>query len=298
LPSIILNKLLPNIILNEGVLVLKLYGMIHLPPLPGSAGYGGQPISEIIDYAMSEAEKLVEAGFDGFVIENYMDYPFPVRQFEGGILASIDDVTRELREQFSRVEIGLNILRNSAIEALEIACRNKLDFIRINAYMEPVWAPEGLMMPLAYWLTRERRNKECKTQLYADVNVKHSRPILDYLTALKNTVWRGRPDGIIVTGEATGSETSPMHVYVAWKYAAPRRIKVIVGSGVNEENIGLYIGYTDAVIVGTSIKEKRVTVNPIDKDRARRLVVRARSLEKILTDRSRASQPPRPEAPQ
>ena len=52
--------------------------MIHLPPLPDSPRYRGEQIQYYIEYAVNEAKKLVNAGFDGFIVENYNDYPFPI----------------------------------------------------------------------------------------------------------------------------------------------------------------------------------------------------------------------------
>ncbi len=258
---------------------MLLVGMIHLPPLPDSPRYNGKPIKHYIEYAVSEAKKLINAGFNGFIIENYNDYPFPISERSPWKLAYIDKVVNILREKFPNTLMGLNILRNSCVEALNIACMHNIDFIRVNAYLEPVIAPEGFIEPVAYIASMIKGKYSCETKIFADVNVKHAKHLLPLDMALYNTCTRGLVDGVIISGEATGRFTPPMNVYLAKKICRDKL--VIVGSGVNEDNIGLYIGLADAVIVGTSIKIDNISSNPIDEEKARKIVVKTKKLLKI-----------------
>ena len=253
--------------------------MIHLPPLPDSPRYRGEQIQYYIEYAVNEAKKLVNAGFDGFIVENYNDYPFPIIEKSPRKLSYISRIMSVLKQKFPNMLIGLNILRNSCVEALDIACSHDTDFIRVNAYLEPVIAPEGFLQPVAHTVAMLKSMYNCKTKIFADVNVKHGVHLLPLDMALYNTCTRGLVDGVIISGEATGLFTPPSNVYLAKKICKDKL--VIVGSGVNEDNIGLYIGLADAVIVGTSIKINNITSNPIDEEKARRLVIKARKLEKI-----------------
>ncbi|ABN69548.1 photosystem I assembly BtpA [Staphylothermus marinus F1] len=259
---------------------MKLYGMIHLPPLPNSPQYSGEKIDVILEYAINEAEKLVEAGFDGVIIENYMDYPFPVYEKDPVKLGFIEYIARRIREEFPNILIGLNILRNSGLESIDIACRNNLDFIRVNVYMETVLAPEGIIKPLAYEIMKYKMQKKCNVKIYADVNVKHSQPLMNYTMVLRNTCSRGLVDGVIVSGEHTGYATPVSRVYVAKRICNGK--EVIVGSGVNYQNIGLYIGLADAVIVGTSIKNEGITTNPVNLQKAMYLVERVKRVKNRL----------------
>ncbi len=257
-----------------------LIGMIHLPPLPNTPLYWGESVEYYIEYAVNEAEKLVRAGFDGFIVENYMDYPFSIRVNDPVRLSFIESIVSALRNKFRDKLIGLNILRNSGLESLSIACRNNLDFIRVNSFLETVLAPEGLLKPLAHELISYKYSNKCLTKIFADINVKHSKPLMDYVMVLKNTCSRGLVDGIIVTGEETGGFTPPAKVFIAKRICSGK--KIIVGSGVNYDNIGLYVGLADALIIGTSIKIKGVTTNPIDYDRVLKLSKRLRRLEKRI----------------
>src|SRR5262245_50076794 len=50
-------------------------GMLHLPPLPGSYNYAGQPLDDIVAHAVGEADILTSSGFDGLLMQNAGDRP-------------------------------------------------------------------------------------------------------------------------------------------------------------------------------------------------------------------------------
>jgi len=257
--------------------MVKLIGMIHLPPLPGSPGYRGLTIREYLDYSVKEAEKLYVAGFNGVIIENYMDYPFSIRISDRISLELFSKIVEHVRREFNDFEIGVNILRNSGVEAAWIACVSNADFIRVNSYYEPVLAPEGFLQPIAREIWSVLNTLDCRVKIYADVNVKHAKPLIDIVDALHDTCSRGRVNGVIITGRATGYETSLNDILLARRMCRDKEIWV--GSGVNHDNIGSYIDIVDGLIIGTSIKIDGVTSNPIDVNRAKLIVDRARIVE-------------------
>ncbi len=263
----------------------KLIGMIHLPPLPGSPGYSGLSIDDYLKYSLGEADKIVRAGFDGVIVENYMDYPYGIYIRDHRALEILGRIIEVLRKRYNDLLIGLNILRNSGIEAADIVCRCGGDFIRVNAYSEPVYSPEGVLYPISRLIWEHIRELGCSIKIYADVNVKHSKPIIPYIEALYNTCTRGRVSGVIVTGIATGYETPVSHVYIAKQICSDH--EVFVGSGVSIENIGRYIDIADGFIIGTSIKEDSITTNPVDEVKARKIVEYVKKLVKRIEKQSR-----------
>ena len=46
-----------------------LIGMVHLSPLPGAPAWGGS-MESVFDRAVTDAEALESAGFDGVIVEN------------------------------------------------------------------------------------------------------------------------------------------------------------------------------------------------------------------------------------
>ena len=51
-------------------------GVIHSLPLPGSPDYDGRPLEKIYDFAVAEAERYVNGGVHGLIVENHGDIPF------------------------------------------------------------------------------------------------------------------------------------------------------------------------------------------------------------------------------
>ena len=50
-------------------------GMLHLPALPGSPGFGGD-VDAIRGRLLTDAEALVAGGVHGLMVENFGDCPF------------------------------------------------------------------------------------------------------------------------------------------------------------------------------------------------------------------------------
>src|SRR5947209_20596983 len=50
-------------------------GMLHLPPLPGSARHA-LTVPQVTAHALRDAEALAEGGVHGFMLENFGDVPF------------------------------------------------------------------------------------------------------------------------------------------------------------------------------------------------------------------------------
>ena len=55
--------------------IKPLIGMVHLLPLPGAPRWDGS-MDAALDRAARDARALQEAGFDGVLIENFLDAPF------------------------------------------------------------------------------------------------------------------------------------------------------------------------------------------------------------------------------
>ena len=67
-------------------------------------------------------------------------------------------------------------------------------------------------------------------------------------------------DGLVVTGSATGRAADPDDVQAL---CAAVSVPTLVGSGVTADNLHRYAA-ADALIVGSSLKQKGVWSNPID----------------------------------
>jgi len=116
---------------------------------------------------------------------------------------------------------------------------------------------------------RKKLNSDVK--VYADVLVKHAVPLgnQDLRLTAKATVERNMADGIIITGDITGEEASVDDLI---KLKGEIDKPVLVGSGINKDNVSNYLEYCDGVIVGTSLKENNTTNNPVSRENVREFI--------------------------
>ncbi len=110
----------------------------------------------------------------------------------------------------------------------------------------------------------------------ADVSVKHSKAVADRdLGAVtRETLDRGRADGLVVSGPGTGRPADAAHlqtVLEAREEVSPEA-PVFVGSGVTVEDAPALLDVADGLIVGTALKQDGRTANPVDPDRVQSLV--------------------------
>jgi membrane complex biogenesis BtpA family protein len=255
---------------------IRLIGMVHLLPLPGSPGYGGSR-ADILDRAIRDAVTLQDAGFDAVLIENYGDAPFARSDAGKHVTADMATITSAVMREID-LPVGVQVLRNDAEAALSIAAATGARFMRVNVHVGAMHTDQGIIEGIAHKTLRMRREIDAMhVHVLADVFVKHAAPITptSISDAVRDTVERGLADGIIVTGSGTGEAADLADVRKATECTvAP----VFVGSGVRQETLAETLALSHGVIVGTAIKTGRMTRSPVDADGSREFAEKARSL--------------------
>ncbi len=251
-----------------------LIGVVHLPPLL-STHRQGVGVEEAVAYALGEARKYEEAGFDAVIVENYGDKPYHVEWSDHLLTALLTAVSRELTRSLS-IPVGVNVLRNDPRTALSAAYAGGARFIRVNAFCEARLAGEGLLQPAAAVVADIRDRLDRVVLVFADIDVKHSIPVSDKQhLLLADCASRSLADGFIASGPHTGEPPPPG--YVASLRSALKPYPVLLGSGVSTSNIKAYWGLADGFIVGTSVKVGTAETR-IDVERARKLATLVREL--------------------
>ena len=252
-----------------------LLGVVHLLPLPGSPGYGGEGMGPILEAARRDARRLLEAGFDGYVIENFGDAPF----FKDGVPSHTVSAMTRVAMELARPDkiLGANVLRNDAASALAVALAAELDFIRVNVHVGAALTDQGIVEGRAAETLRLRSSLRSNVAIVADVDVKHARPLAtgyDRREAAKETYGRGGADALIVSGAATGAPVrlSDLEEIVSAVPDAP----VWIGSGATPETARELLSLAAGIIVGTSVKEGANVHAPVDPSRARAFIDAAR----------------------
>jgi membrane complex biogenesis BtpA family protein len=272
---------------NKGPVLI---GVVHLPPLPGSAPFKVRKlednvenyINDVIEFAISEAKKLEEAEFNAVIIENYGDAPYYVNPPEP-VKVSLALIVKEVNKELKGFPIGLSLLRNSPKSLIEIALLTGASFVRINALCSLRISPEGIIGPgLAQALEAfsELGEDPSVIDILADVDVKHSLPIspkYSPLWEIKECASRKGPlnvKALIVSGERTGEPPDLSEAMELKRVANSLGFKLIIGSGISLENAKAYKGF-DGYIIGTSLKESHEAGSPI-------VVKKAKALASVL----------------
>ncbi len=250
--------------------------MVHLLPLPGSPR--ALDMTQVLAAARSDAEILLDAGFDGIVVENFGDAPFLPDRVEPVTIAALTRVAAVLGALCAgRAGLCVNVLRNDARAALAIASVCGANSIRVNIHSGARVADQGLIEGRAWETMRLRQAwRADAVALWADVGVKHSvalgTPAPRLVDEVHDVVGRGLADAVIVSGVATGSSVDLAELE-AVKRASD--VPVLVGSGANLQSIGALLALADGVIIGTALKVDGVTTAPVDPARAAALVAAA-----------------------
>ena len=251
-------------------------GMVHLPPLPGSPSWGGD-MAWVLAQATEDALALAQGGANGIIVENHGDAPFAKGRVEVHTVAAMTLAVKAVREAVS-LPVGINVLRNDPCTGLGIAAVTGARFIRVNVLHGLVAAEEGLIEGDAHETLIYRRALNADVKIFADVHVKHAAPLgnLDIALAARATAYRGGADALVITGPVTG-EPAAIEDLSRVKGVTPD-VPVLVGSGVNEDNVEAFLGIADGVIVGTSLKMDAMVHNPVDRERVNRLARRIKAL--------------------
>jgi membrane complex biogenesis BtpA family protein len=245
-------------------------GVVHLLPLPTSPRWGGS-LKAVIDRAEQEATALASGGVDGIIVENFFDAPFTKDQVDPAVVSAMSLIVHRLMHMVT-LPIGINVLRNDAHSALAIATSTGAQFIRVNVLTGVMATDQGLIEGRAHELLRYRRELGSSVKIFADVLVKHARPLSspNLTVAVQDTIERGLADAIILSGWATGSPPTLEDLELA--SAAARGTPVFVGSGADWENIHDLMRAADGVIVSSSLKRHGRREQPIDPIRVSRFV--------------------------
>jgi membrane complex biogenesis BtpA family protein len=257
-------------------------GVVHLLPLPTSPLWGGN-LKPVIDRAEQEATALASGGVDGIIVENFFDAPFAKDDVDPAVVSAMSLIVHRLMNMVT-LPIGINVLRNDAHSALAIAACTHAQFIRVNVLTGVMATDQGLIEGRAHELLRYRRELGSNVKIFADVLVKHARPLSspNLTIAVQDTIERGLADAVILSGWATGSPPSLEDLELA--SAAAQGTPVLIGSGANWENIPALMQAANGVIVSSSLKRHGRRDQPIDPIRVSRFVEATRRSIDVTPD--------------
>jgi membrane complex biogenesis BtpA family protein len=251
-------------------------GMVHLPPLPGAPDFDGDR-NAVRERALADARALAAGGVDAVVVENFGDAPFYPEDVPKHVVADMTAVTSAVVGAVD-VPAGVNVLRNDATAAVSVAAAAGAEFVRVNTHVGARVTDQGVVEGRAHQTVRLRERVAPEVDLFADVAVKHSAPLAerDVAAIARETLERGRADGLVVTGERTGGPTDRALLSDVATVCEAQDAPLLVGSGITAATVGDYLEHADGGIVGTAVKSGTDVGNPVDEARVRELVEAAR----------------------
>jgi len=266
----VIKEKLKNLFDKKKVII----GVVHLKPLPGSPLYEGESVESIFDTALKDTESYLNGGIDAIIVENHGDIPFSKPDDIGPeTVSTMSVITNKLNEKFKKINFGVNVLANDAISAIAVAKATNSSFVRVNQYANAYIANEGIIEGMAAKITRYRKwlNAE-SVSIFSDVHVKHgSHSIVAdrSISELAKDCEFFNADVLIATGNRTGDSAITNEVLEIKKATS---LPVLVGSGVNEENLELYHSICDGFIVASSLKFEGIWQNPVEHERVKSFV--------------------------
>jgi membrane complex biogenesis BtpA family protein len=249
--------------------------MIHFPALPGRPSYdasGG--LEAILSRVRHDLRTTQEAGVDGVLFCNEKDLPYSF-EVPAEIPATMAGIIGRVHEEI-RVPFGVNVLWDP-LATIRLAAATGAMFVRevfTGTYESDMgfWSPPG---DQAFIL---RRQLDCpQLAIFNNITPEFARSF-----SRRSVAERARAaaffgaDALLISGQMAGASADLIQLQEA-KEAVPGT-PILANTGVNEDNIEHMLAVADGAIVGTSLKVDGYIWNPVDPERVRRLVARARGI--------------------
>jgi membrane complex biogenesis BtpA family protein len=221
-----------------------------------------------------DAKALEAAGFDLVMIENFGDAPFFRGRVPAITVSAMTACVLAAREACPALPLGVNVLRNDADAALAIAHVADAACIRVNVHAGARVTDQGIIEGEAASTLRTRAWLGARgVAIWADVDVKHSRPLGaggagagTHVQEAKDLAERALADALLVTGEGTGVAVD-LGKLADVRRAAPG-VALFVASGATEAQLGDIARHADGVIVGSALRADGRAGGRVDPARA------------------------------
>jgi membrane complex biogenesis BtpA family protein len=250
-------------------------GMVHLGALPGTPLHdAGAGLEGLVAAARADLAALQAAGFDAVMFGNENDRPYEL-EVDTASTATMAYVIGRLAPEIA-VPFGVNVLWDPmatvALAAATGAAFAREIFTGTYASDMGLWTPDA-GRAMRY---RDRLGRRDLALLY-NVSAEFAwsldrRPLPD---RARSAVFSSIPDAVLVSGQITG-EAAALSDLKAVKQALPDT-PVLANTGVKHATVAEVLKAADGCIVGSSLKVDGDTWKPVDPERAKDFMARARA---------------------
>jgi membrane complex biogenesis BtpA family protein len=245
-------------------------GMVHFPPLPGTALYDDDAGVKRLDTVVeADVGVLVDAGFDALLFCNEGDRPYSLDAPREAVATMSAVIARRAPDG---IPFGVDFLWDP-LATLAIGQATGASFVR-EVFTGAYESDMGLWSPSPSQALRYRKEIGAEhLRLFMNITPEFASPLGKRPLGLRarSAVINGLADAILISGPAAGSEADP-DLLEEVKTALDGGVPVLVNTGVKQETVGTYLDRYDGVIVGTAIKVDGHTWNPVDPERAKALI--------------------------
>lgn len=243
--------------------IKPIIGMIHLLPLPGSFAFDGD-FDVVLKRAIDDARTLKQGGCDALMIENHGDAPYEIGEnIDVSTFCAITTIINKLQSE-TDLPLGLSCVSNGVLGSIAIAASTSVSFIRCSSWTNGYFNAYGYVKPIASKALKHAKSL-CLDHLefLSDICVKNGSHFLIHDKTLKdhfNDAQHAKADGIIITGTDSGVQPQVNDVL---QIKRASKIKIILGSGADRQNIKEFLPICDGMIVGSHFKNDGDLDSPI-----------------------------------
>ncbi|MFN8622510.1 MAG: BtpA/SgcQ family protein [Chloroflexota bacterium] len=249
--------------------------MVHLGALPGTPLHdaaGG--VEGILAAARADLRALQAAGVDAVMFGNENDRPYEL-QVDIASTATMGYVIGRLRDEIT-VPFGVNVLWDP-MSTLALAAATGAAFVReifTGTYASDmgIWAPDA---GKARRYAARIGAGDVATLYNVSAEFAHSLDARSLPDRARSAVMSAIPDAVLVSGVITG-EAAAMSDIESVKRVLPTT-PVLANTGIKHATIAEVLKIADGVIVGSALKVDGDTWNPVDPERAKDFMDRARA---------------------
>ncbi|WP_322806818.1 BtpA/SgcQ family protein [Thermanaerothrix sp.] len=233
----------------------RVIAALHLPPHPASRHPMARSVSQMVDFALRNAERAVEAGIPALYIQDVADTPV-APQVQPHTIATLAVVGAAVRRAFPDLILGVCLMSHGAREPLAIAQAIGAQFVRLKVYVGAMVKAEGILQGCAYEAIQYRAQLGAdEIAILADVYDRTGEPLgrLPLVEEARQAAVFGRADGLVLTG-LSFEESLEMLGQVR---AANLGVPLYLGGGANATNVSQALQVADGIIVSSAFKSRQ-----------------------------------------
>lgn len=234
----------------------KIYGLVHLLPLPNTPFYEEGNLEKSIEKALTDVRALKAGGATGCLIQT-VDKVYPASDDTDYVRVSCmsviaDRVRQEVGDDF---EIGVQLMWNSITPSLAVAKAVGADFIRCTSLGGDIDSIYGRITPNPLEILNYRKAIDGENiKLLAEISGYHTRTntddIEEILTVADQTLTIGA-DALEIHHK---DEEMTREISRRLKERHPN-VPIILGGGTNIENANRRLEFADGSLVGSAFQD-------------------------------------------